>query len=252
MEVRGFIHRRTGLRQKTDTGSLRHRYSPMTPAPGGVGAGVYFKESLLGFETSTAIHWRIVAPRFLGGTSDSLVYITSSNQAAKGPEALVAYSNRSEAVFRVWDWASDPQADDSRFVFSLPHSAWGSYRIPMQIDGTIHDTLHVVNKTHGSGTSWTNEVFLMNGDTQAFDLIYSHEFFWEPDPQSKFFGWGPIIEPFPPYDFGTTNRIGYAGAALVADGGVEEILTPQNTKFVNREIGFDVDFHEPNHTLLAS
>ncbi|HUP61517.1 MAG TPA: hypothetical protein VNA69_13975 [Thermoanaerobaculia bacterium] len=248
-EVKTFLHCRRKLTQEFDASTFVRK--AIVPPPGGVGAGVYFKEHIMGFATSTAIFWRIVAPRTLGGSSNSLVYITSSNQAARGPEALVSYENQTPAVFRVWDWSTDPQHDGSRFVISLPFDDWGSYRIEMNIDGQIHDTLYIANRTVGDGMSWTNEVFLFNRDEQTFDLVWSHAFEWQPNPETKFFGWGPIIEPFPPYNFGTTNKVGFAGAALVSDL-VDEVLTPSNSRIVNRNLGFEVSFLEPNHTMIAS
>jgi hypothetical protein len=252
-ELAVFLQRRTNLNQEMDaTASIMHS-SPAVPTPGGIGAGVYFRRDTMGFNSSTAIYWRVVAPQFLGGTSTSLVYITASNQASHGPEALVSYRRNGEAVFRVWDWSTAPTANRSRFVVAIPFSSWGPYKTVVQINGQAHTTLYIANQTSRiEGTSWRNEVFLFNEQTQTFDTVWKHDFTWDPDsnPATKFFGWGPIIEPFAPFDFGTTQKVGFANAALVADG-VSQQLTPSNSTIVQRRLGFEVAHLQPNHTLLA-
>jgi hypothetical protein len=252
-ELDVFLQRRMTLNQEMDATASIMRSSPAVPAPGGIGAGVYFRRDTMGFRNSTAIYWRVVAPQFLGGTSTSLVYITASNQASHGPEALVSYRRNGEAVFRVWDWSSAPDANRSRFVVAIPFSQWGPYSATVQIDGGAHTTLYIANQTRRiRDTSWINEVFLFNETTQTFDTVWTHNFTWDPDsdPATKFFGWGPIIEPFAPFNFGTTARVGFADASLVTDG-VSRSLTPTNSTIVQRRLGFEVAHLQPNHTLLA-
>jgi hypothetical protein len=248
--IEGFLDHRRHLVQDVDVTGVEIHSAPLVPTPGGVGVGVYFKENLIGFSETTTMYWWIVAPKFLGGPSRSLVYLTSSNQAARGTEALVEYCDQLPAVFRIWDWATPPQANGSRFVVSIPFANWGDHHIPVTIDGTQHHALYVVNRTLRVGPDlWANDVLVYDNSTRSFDWTWHYEHTWR-KKASVYFGWGPIIEPFMPYDFQTTNVVGYAKARLVTDK-INAILAPGNSRIVQRNVGFETIFSEPNHTLLA-
>src|SRR5437868_6260960 len=83
---------------------------------GGLGAGVSFRDGQLLFNGYTSVFYYLLAPRNIGDVpSAELLYMTSSNRASKGCEALLSFfrSEQFQTVFRVWDWATPPQADGS-------------------------------------------------------------------------------------------------------------------------------------------
>lgn len=223
------------------------------PPPGGVGAGVFFNDGVFSFREETAIFWYVIAPPTLGGNPQPLLYLTSSNHAAEGCEALVSYQYERKGVFRIWDWATPEQSDGSQFVRALSYDDWGDYDITYEMGGEVHHTLYIANWTKRiSGTSWKNEVLLFNSRTRTYDRYYRSEqpFVWDPPDEKKYLGWGPIIETFEPYNYGTTNRVGYAEALLVQDGR-QYTLTSRNSYIRNDNNGFEIEHLVPNHSLLA-
>ena len=203
------------------------------PPPGGVGAGVFFNADALKFSYSTEVQWYIIMPHFLGGNAQPLLYLTSSNRASKGCEALVSYEQGGFAVFRVWDWATQPDQGGSQFVIGLSYADLPDYIFDIDIAGSLYSVLKVLNRTsERSQNTWLNEVYLLNTKAKpsAFDLVWSFEYTWMPDEAHKYFEWGPIIETFPPYDYGRTNVLGYAEAVLVQDLKPHK-LTPANSYF---------------------
>jgi hypothetical protein len=63
------------------------------PVPGGVGYGTYFDRNFkLSFDAGTEIMWNAVCPPAPGGNVNNYLYITSTNRASQGIEALASYS----------------------------------------------------------------------------------------------------------------------------------------------------------------
>lgn len=220
------------------------------PSGDGAAVGTYFGKNIIGFNTRTAIFWRIIAPEFLGGTSHELVYLTSSNHARRGPEALVRYKGGLPATFRVWDWAHPFHPKYGRFVIAIPHATWGPHRLQINVDGEAHFGLQVANSTHFDGSTWLNQVLWYNGETNSWDLVWRYAFNWNPEEECKFFFFGPCIEPKGASGYGTTNKLGYAEATLATDI-VQIQLLANNSRLVTNNFGFEVTNLVPNHTVLA-
>ena len=221
------------------------------PPPGcGAAVGTYFGKTIIGFNTRTAIFWRIIAPEFLDGASNELVYLTSSNHARRGPEALVQYEGGLPAIFRVWDWAHPFHPEYGQFVRALPHATWGPHRLQINVDGEAHFGLQVANSTHFDGKTWLNQVLWYNVETNSWDLVWRYAFDWNPKEECKFFFFGPCIEPKGANCYGTTNKLGYAEATLATDIIQTKLLT-NNSRLVCNDFGFEVTNYVPNHTVLA-
>lgn len=231
--IESFLKRRVEVIRRNDRTSLSAVSSAILPPPGGVGAGVFFSDVTLKFSHSTEVQWYMIIPHFLGGNARPVLYLTSSNRASKGCEALVSYEQGGSGVFRVWDWATQPDQDGSQFVIGLSYADLPEYIFDIDIAGNLYSVLKVLNRTsEGPQNTWLNEVYLLNPKAKpsAFDLVWSFEYSWTPDEAHKYFGWGPIIETFPPYDYGTTNVLGYAATVLVQDSKPHK-LTPANSYF---------------------
>lgn len=224
--------------------------SQCPPSGDGAAVGTYFGKDIIGFNMSTAIFWRAIAPEFLGGASNELVYLTSSNHARRGPEALVRYQGGRPATFLVWDWAHPVHPQHGRFVVALPHADWGPHRLQFDIDGESHFGLQIANMTHLEGAQWLNQVLLYNGETNAWDLVWRFAFDWNPEEECRFFFFGPCIEPKGASGYGTTNKVGYAEATLETDL-VQTRLLADNSRLVTNSFGFEVTNLTPNHTALA-
>ena len=253
-ETRKFLRHRRKLLRRIWAGIKAFSLSKFAAPVGYAALGVEFDKVILGFRASTAIYWYAVAPKILGGTSSSLVYLTASNEATRGCEALVAYDEPRSglASFRVFDWA-DEVAGKPPWGVVLPHAEWTDYSVNVKLNDKDHAALYIANKTsHDMQKAiWCNEVFLFNGRTKTFDLLWHNAYVWNPAP-NDFFDWGPIIEPIEtPYDFGTTNEAGYAEAKLVIDGATINLL-PANTTFKDRKLNFEMAYGVANHTLLAT
>lgn len=230
-------------------------YDQKCPPPSeGAVIGTYFNPNIIGFNDRTAIHWRVVAPQFLGGKSRDRLFLTSSNQASRGPEALVRYENHTEAVFRVWDWAhpEDPDPEIGRFVVAIPHSRWKNHEVSFVVNGVACTGLQIKNETRSLGSrQWINEVFLFNHVSGTLDLIWQYKHMWDVNEGCKFLFFGPCIEA-KGSGYDVTNSIGYEGGTLDNDVvGVEKLIA-NNSRLVERA-GFEIDRKhlQANHTMLA-
>jgi hypothetical protein len=150
------------------------------PPPGGFGGGVAFKSGTLLFQSATAVYYYLVIAPSLGeGQTSDLLYMTSSNRASKGCEALISFAKERQykALFQIWDWATPEDPNNGHFIFALDYSQLASYRIPMQIPtdsgGSLleFEALYIINSTERiEGNIWENRVYLHNHDTGARDL----------------------------------------------------------------------------------
>jgi hypothetical protein len=126
------------------------------PVPGGVGGGVYFRDSELIFSQSTANYNYIITPQTLGGNTADFFYLTATNRAGLGCEAFVSYSRQDKAVFRVYDWARKANNQDP-WVVSIPYDQWGGYKLTYNISGQDFDALYPINATYWLGDNrWRN------------------------------------------------------------------------------------------------
>lgn len=224
------------------------------PPPGGVGQGIMLKDGRLDFNTFTGIYFYIVTPRYLGGSSPELIYLTSSNRANKGCEALVSYQGRDgEAVFRIWDWATPPKPNGTHWVVGTGYGDLDDYLIKYQL-GEHNDlnVLYVVNITRKVGQNkWQNEVYLHNKTTGTRDRVWQYRFDWAlpTDPAQKYMHWGPIVETFA-QEYGETNYVGFAQSLMVQDGS-EHQLDDSNSFIRSDGHGFSIEYLVHNHTFLA-
>ena len=228
---------------------LRHREQRLgttsglredVPPPGGLGAGVTFDPNQFKYSDSTAVYYYLLAPPNIGGVpAADLLYMTSSNFAPKGCEALISFFKEEQfkAVFRIWDWATPDQPGGSHFIIHKPYESLGDYLIPYQIQTggqTLDfDALYVISATRRvAGDTWVNEVYLHNHRLGVRDRVWSYQFAWPTKATDKSFWWGPIFETFPDNaDYGTTNLLGFLETLVVQDG-VEYQLTDQNSRLV--------------------
>lgn len=225
-------------------GSFRKRTSF-----GEIAAGVVFRKNIRGFMKHTAIAWYAVAPQRLGSALNIHVFLTSSNQAVFGPEALVHYYGGGDATFYVYDWVNHAAAA------TIPFASWGDHELKVRIAGSDHTALFIINSTFfdAGTTKWFNQVFLANRKTGKFDSIWkSAPFngFPVPDPNLNR-EWGPIIEPKSVAGFGTTNRLGYSAARLISDR-VNTLLDTTNSDMVeDKRYQFNIVHQVTNHEMLA-
>jgi len=239
---------RLGSSAATATGD-----SDKPPVPGGLGGGVFFRDSQLMFSQSSANYNYIVTPAALGGNTADFFYLTATNRAGRGCEAFVSYSRQDKPLFRVFDWAKNADHQDP-WVVSIPYDRWGAYKLTYNIAGQDYDAVYTINATHTTdGNNWWNEVYLYNGETQTSDLVWSYSFQWTPanEKEKNDHWWGPILETFSS-DYGDTNTVGFAEARLVQDGR-ERLLLDSNSFTGNdgSEHGFQVFHLNHNYTYLA-
>ncbi|MFL6235834.1 MAG: hypothetical protein ACJ76N_22075 [Thermoanaerobaculia bacterium] len=139
-----------------------------------------------------------------------------------------------------------------------PCSTLGPYLSPLEIGGTTHQVLHVVNSTYQSGEpAWTNEVYLLNAVSERADLIYSFDY--PASAQEQRIGWigswGPIVETFQDRYEGT-SPLGFAYANVVSRDasfrwGDLEALSPATSFLREDALGFSLVAFAPNHTLIV-
>lgn len=225
---------------------------PFNPWPDTIAAGVVFNKATRkdAFDTEASMYWYVVAPPMLGGSDDQLVYSTSTNLAADGPEALLMFIKRGAPTFCVAE-------SNRQFAVVVPYGdpVFTDHQITLRIGGTDYQTLYIANITTGSGMSFENNVYLFNPTTSTFDRVHARAYTTNfPGTTSE---WGPIVEVPNGGYFGTTNPIGYAEATLVTvKGGVRRKarLDPTNTDFgTTSKWQFDVEISSfiPNSTMLV-
>lgn len=230
------------------------------PSPGGFGAGVNFKADQLLFQNSTAIFFYLLIPPSLGGdpTAD-LLYMTSSNRASKGCEALISFfkERNYRAAFMIWDWSVPPDSEKGQFVVTMDYDQLQPYRIPLSItSNTGHgqigfDALYIVNSTRRAGDAWVNEVYLHNHQTGMRDRVWQHSFTWPSEQTDAPFWWGPIFETFPDdAAYETAPPLGFADALMVQDGATRK-LTVADSELKAPANGLQLLWQESNSGLIA-
>jgi hypothetical protein len=209
-------------------------------------AGVYFLEGILGFKEHTAIYWYAIAPRILGDHSTANVFLTSSNQAVVGAEVFLQYQNPTEGRLSVYDW------DQKAYVLYMDYSKWSKYLQNVTLGSAVHQGVYMTSQTREIGALWRNEVLLENPSSGRFDSIWSHDFPFTPptDPRLNRV-WGPIIEPSSPYDFGTTNLMGYADARLVSDFFSGRLVPGKSDLVYRKKKNFTITHLDDFYAMLA-
>jgi len=232
-EVRSFLARRRGLQTRT------LRPASEWPPPGGLGAGVAFRDPLLHFQDYTAVYFYLIAPPNIGRQPHAdLLYMTSSNTAALGCEALLSFfgTEQFKCIFRIWDWSHPDEPDGGKFVRSLTYDELSEYLIPYSFgidsgEGLATVCLYIVNLTRRmKGNSFQNEIYLHNHTIGTRDLVWSYPFDWPAKETTEEFWWGPIFETFPDpgAQYVLANPVGFDGTIIVQDG-VEYQLSDRNS-----------------------
>jgi hypothetical protein len=217
------------------------------PVPGGVGAGVWYRNGQLLFQRSTALYHYIIAPSLAGGVTNTWLYLTATNRAAKGVEAFASYFAQENPIFKVFDWA---KPEDQHWALAIPYAQLGKYLIALNLTGQTFQALYVINITRLlGGTRWANEVLLHNQETGRRDLVYSYDYTLASNDQQHWGGWAPIVETFQD-DYGTTNPVGFWESLLVQDG-VERQLTEATTYIEDNKHGIQMFQRVSNHSFLA-
>lgn len=209
------------------------------PPPGGLGAGVSFKQSLFDFKDETAVYFYNVAPASIGPQPHAdLIYMTSSNTASKGCEALLSFfaDMQYDCAFSIWDWAHPDVDGGGKFVKSYTYAEMTDYLIPYRFSlesGTELYTVcvYIANITRRlpSG-SYQNEVYLYNHVSGTRDLMWSFGFEWPTKATDEPFWWGPIFETFPNpgAQYALASPLGFDQTIVIQDG-VQYQMTDQDS-----------------------
>lgn len=229
--------------------------------PGGVGYGTYFTSSFKDdFTTGTNIYYNIICPSTAGGNVNNLLYLTSSNRAAKGVEAFIYYDKQNNPTFRVFDW-SRPEAEHWQTNLSY-NELKQKYLWTINIKGTNRQCVTVQNQTYQtSSNKWINVVWLKNSNTGEYDRIYSHTYTATlADQRDSYFGsWGPIVETFQ-NSYSNTNVMGFYNINLQSKttsyssstwNGFE-LLTSNVSTIRSDNLGFKLLFLDPNYTFAVN
>jgi hypothetical protein len=218
------------------------------PIPGGVGFGIFFRDEALEFTNSSTLFYHIVTIPTIGAISNEYLYLTSTNRAPKGIEALISYVRQDKPKFHIYDWSIKKKKD--RWAASKPYDLLDRYLIKHTSAGQEFDTIYVANSTRRlEGTRWRNEV-LLRTTTGEYDFVYSHDYDLSASDERRFLTWGPIVETFPPHP-NETNQIGFFQTKLLQDDGDALLLTDVDTKLRIDDPGFQLDLLEPNHSFIV-
>jgi hypothetical protein len=238
-----------------------------TPAGGALSAGVVYGDSLLHFQDNTAIYFHLVAPPTIGvQTNAEVLYMTSSNCANHGCEALLSFAADEEfrCVFGIWDWAHPDMPGGGKFVKNYSYDELSQYLIACKFtleSGQELDTVcvYIANVTRRTDSNqFQNEVYLQNNVSGTLDLMWSYAFLW-PDkdqPNSKDLWWGPIFEtyPNPGAQFALQSPVGFDQAVLMQDGNQYQLTDQDCTLTLPNGNGLRAIYRSPgkNSGLLCS
>jgi hypothetical protein len=227
------------------------------PVPGGVGFGMFYAPAFRSaFQGGTGIYWEVVAPPLPGGNVASTLYLTATNRAGMGVEALVGYAGATNPIFYVFDWALKTAGSDP-WQRKIPLGTLGNYAKPEVVKGTTFYVLPIMNMTYQNGPqSWINQVWFANGTTNRWDLVYQFSY---PATLAQQLGvwpgsWGPIVETFQDQYQGT-NEMGALKTTLSAqtNGGWANWLplAPAQAQLSGDSKGFTADYLDPNTSWLV-
>jgi hypothetical protein len=238
------------------------------PIPGGFGSGNVFNSS---FETAWSdraeIGYDILCPTWAGGNNSHSLYLTATNRASLGVEALVDYESQEPFRFRVFDWA---RPESERWQTDLPYSyLLSDYLTTITVGGSNYQALTVYNSTRRIAVAeapntlwtWTNSVLLLNYSLGYYDLIYSYTYHATEAEQrtgrtNNFHinNWGPIVECFQP-SYSNLNPMGFNNCITRShpDQFGDLRLTPSQAEFSEPERsaiqGMHLLYLEPNYTF---
>ena len=239
------------------------------PVPGGVGYGYFYNPGFRSdFVTGTAITVGYVCPATAGGNVNQQLFVTSTNRANLGVEALVAWEGSQQAIFSIYDWSvgrrsandgrGDPNIDTQRYVYKLDYGQLANYLLSQEVAGQVYPMLLVQNTTFQlSSGVWRNLVQLFNSTTGKWDGVYQKDYSATTAVQTRGWpgSWGPIVETFQPHYTGT-NLLGVFGAQVMTAGAdnrwsAPTTLSPNEVDPQADQVGFHQAFLDPNQSWLV-
>ncbi|WP_300164041.1 hypothetical protein [Solidesulfovibrio sp.] len=166
------------------------------PVPGGVGYGMFYTDAFRNaFDLGTKLQFLYLCPPKPGGNVTTWLYLTATNRASHGVEALVCYNGQQAMSFLVYDWAQPVEP----WQVSIPYGNLLEYFATIGIRGQTYPGLALENATFQvqPGT-WRNTVSLYNTVRGGYDLVYSFDYAaTEAAQKAGWVGsWGPIVETF--------------------------------------------------------
>ncbi|BBO16594.1 conserved hypothetical protein [Candidatus Brocadia pituitae] len=237
------------------------------PTGSRVGYGFfYYQDSFrTAFDTGTVIALDFIAPTQTGGNICNYLYLTATNRASKGVEALVYYSPQEDMRFRVFDPArivNNNHDSGWQTNINITYNDLGDYLTKKTAHGNSYQVLSIQNQTSESQNgNWTNTVWLYNYRNNTYDQIYRFEYPCSKIEQkvydpSGYGWWGPIVEVFQE-SCSNTNHLGFLQTHLSAcdESGQwtewETLLPTQSYLATKASVGFQEVFVEPNHSFAV-
>jgi hypothetical protein len=220
------------------------------PVPGGIGIGTLFKSGALPvtdlaeLETTMFVHPDGVEP---STTNLDWLFSTSTNRTQAGVEFVAGYQGANPGWLGVFDWscsAADPCEGGETgpaWIWTFDLASRPEYLFTVYDDGGhLQDAVRYVNRSErlpaGPAPRWRNQVLLWNETSQAWDLVYEHEYTGE-QPDCSVTGcawWGPILEDFrvdSALPLPEIRELGFQDTELRTDGAVST-LGPAETDWV--------------------
>jgi|GEM_PF-4998799 len=258
-----------------DLGSQGSQSTTATASFGGLPEGVFALGDLflaLPFEFDwsgrTIAEYTILCPTSAGGdlTAPNYLYLTSTNRAELGVEALVAYFGQQPFVFEVYDWA---RPASERWQTVLEYYMLSNYLTTVTVDGINYQGLTLKNSTRDTNivvehpgsfsptslTVWENTVYLLNSTTGVYDLVYSYQY--NSTAAQQHIGhqnWGPVFEASPMVvELHNINPMGYYQCQFYS-GDLGHFLNTSDCIFYpagGHDYGLQVLYRAPNYTFVA-
>lgn len=220
------------------------------PVPGGVGYGMFYTSAFkTAYNLGTKLQFDYICPATAGGNVNTWLYLTATNRASHGVEALVAYYAQNQMSFMAFDWA---QPGDKHWQLNIPYANLKEYFVTVVLGGVPYPGIAVENVTAQVQTgTWRNTVSLFNIARQGYDLVYSYDYATtEADQKTGWVGsWGPIVETFQDSYTGTALMGVFITELASQDssgvwGGLGLLSADQATVRVDNK-GFSLDFIDP-------
>lgn len=211
-----FHNKRTSLTPKSALSCINSTSLPEQPIPGGFGAGITFTDSFKhNFTNGTRISYDIICPKTAGGNNSTWLFLTSTNRADFGVEALCDYYGQNDFCFQVYDWA-----DSRGYVVTIPYEDLMSEGLirTKTIDGKSYPFITVQSVTElVSGNTWRNIVWLSGNGffVQVYYYEYTSSAALQQNGGNSSHWWGPIVETFQD-TYSGTNSMGYDNTYLMS------------------------------------
>jgi hypothetical protein len=228
---------------------------------GGVGYGMFYTDDFrAAFARGTSLYYEIVCPNLPGGNVDDYLYLTATNRAQKGVEALISYAGQNDTRFSIFDWARPAQIrKDPRWQIDVKLAKLTAYLRRTIAHGFSVQALFVQNSTVEIGTrKWRNEVLLHNRAANLWDLAYRFDYpstTEEQQQNSDVGSWGPIVETRRE-NYSNTERLGFLNTMLIArdvagQWGSWRTLAENESWIGDDGLGFWPLFLDPNYAFIV-